>query len=138
MKRAVVVGDGRIPVEVVLGVLTSAGFEAVTAGSVAEARAHVDAGAVAVVLGGGGVSWSAERARPLVSMPPSARRGCLLVLVADGLTTGSGMPALMHEVDLVIDGHDVPKLGQLVASGLLAKRALVAPLDPAAAARLGG
>jgi hypothetical protein len=138
MKRAVVVGDGRLHVEVVLGVLTSAGFEAVTAGSVGEARTHLDAGAVAAVVGVGGTPWNAERAQPLDSMPASARRGCLVVLVGEGMTTGDGLHALLHGVDLLVDGHDVPKLGELVACGLLAKRTLVAPLDPAAAARLGG
>ncbi len=138
MKRAVVVGDGRLHVEVVLGVLTSAGFEAVTAASVGEARTHLDAGAVAAVIGVGGTPWNAERAQPLVSMPAPARRGCLVVLVGEGMATGDGLRALVFGVDLLVDGHDVPKLGELVASGLLAKRALVAPLDPVAAARLGG
>jgi hypothetical protein len=137
VKRAVVVADGRLQVEAVLGALAAAGFEAVAASSLAEARTQLEIGAVAVVLGssaeGGDVGLAA-----LAGIPPAMRRGCVVVLVGPSFTTGDGMRAFLLGVDLVVATPDVARLGDLVGGAVASKRALVAPLDPLAAAKLGG
>jgi hypothetical protein len=130
MKRAVVVGDGHFHAETALGALAAAGCEAVTVPTITAARASVEAGALVVVVGARDGMLPAEQAAPLLAMPPALRRGCVLVLVGDGVTTADG-------VDLVVAGGDLSRLGELVAAALAAKRSLVGQIDPAAAARLG-
>ena len=137
MKRAVVVGDGHVHAETALGALAATGCEAVQVGSVAEARAGVEAGAMVMVVGTADAAVTAERTAPLAALPPGMRRGCVVVLVGEGLETGNGMQAFVHGVDLVVSRTDLAKLGEFVAAAIAAKRALVALLDPAAAARLG-
>lgn len=138
MKRAVVVGDGKLHVESALGALTASGFEAVAVTSTTEARAQVEAGATVVVVGASGMPWTGERAAPLATAPPAVRRAFLLVLVESGFVTGEGIRAFLLGADLVVAAADVGRVGDLVAGALAAKRQLVAALDPAAAARLGG
>jgi len=137
VKRAVVVSDGRLQVEVVLGALAAAGFEAVASPSVAEVRPRVEVGAVAVVLGSSGEPGEGVPAA-LAGMPPAVRRGCVVVLVGPGFTTGDGMRAFLLGVDLVVSTVDTARLGELVGAAVAGKRTLVAPLDPLAAAKLGG
>lgn len=138
MKRAVVVGDGKLHVESVLGALTASGFEAVAVASTAEARAQVEAGAQVAVVGASGVPWTGERSAPIATMPSAARRGFLLVLVETGFVTGEGIRAFLLGADLVAATADAGRLGELAAGALVAKRQLVAALDPVAAGRLGG
>jgi hypothetical protein len=138
VKRAVVVGDGRLHVEAALGALTSAGFEAVAVASTAEARSLVESGAVAVVVGVGGVAWDQERALPLATLAPAVRRASVVALVGEGMPTGDGLRAFVYGVDLVVSVADLTRLGELLGVAVTGKRALVAPLDPHAAARLGG
>jgi hypothetical protein len=136
VKRAVVVAGGRLHVETVLGSLAAAGFEAATAPSAAAARALVDAGAVVVVAAAeclDGEAW-----KPFASMSPTLRRSCLVALVGEDLSTWDGGRAFSLGVDVVVRTSDLARLGELVTTALAAKRNLVAPLDPAAAARLGG
>ncbi len=137
MKRAVVVADGRLQVEAVLGALAAAGFEAVASSSVTEVRSQVEVGAVAVVLG---AAAETDKAAPaaLGSMPPAIRRSCVVVLLGPGLTTGDGMRAFLLGVDLVVAAADTARLGELVGAAMASKRSLVSPLDPVAAAKLGG
>jgi hypothetical protein len=137
VKRAVVVADGRLQMEAVLGALAATGFEAVASGSVAEVRSQVEVGAVAVVLGASGEAGEAAPAA-IGGMPPAIRRSCVVVLVGPGLTTGDGMRAFLLGVDLVVAAADAARLGELVGAAVASKRSLVAPLDPVAAARLGG
>ena len=134
MKRAVVVADGRLQVEAVLGALAAAGFEAVASGSVAEVRSQVEGGAVAVVLGGSAVADEAA----LGGMPPAVRRSCVVALLGPGLTTGDGMRAFLLGVDLVVAPTDTARLGELVGAAVASKRNLVSLLDPVAAAKLSG
>lgn len=137
MKRAVVVADGRLQVEAVLGALAAAGFEAVASSSVAEVRPQVEVGAVAVVLGASGETGEAAPAA-IAAMPPAIRRSCVVVLLGPGLTTGDGTRAFLLGVDLVVAAADTARLGELVGAAVASKRSLVAPLDPVAAAKLGG
>ena len=138
MKRAVVVGDGKLHVESALGALTASGFEAVAVASATEARIQVEAGAQVVVVGATGMPWTGERSAPLATMPPALRRGFLLVLVETGFVTGEGIRAFLLGADLVVATADLGRLGELASGALAAKRQLVAALDPIAAARLGG
>jgi len=136
VKRAVVVGDGKLHVESALGALTASGFEAVAVTSTAEARAQVEAGATVVVVGATGAPWTGERAAPLATTPPAVRARFLLVLVESGFVTARGSAPSARA-----DWWWPPPtraVGDLVAGALAAKRQLVAALDPAAAARLGG
>jgi len=137
VKRAVVVADGRLQVEAVLGALAAAGFEAVASTSLAEARSQVESGAVAVVLGSSG-----EEGDPALSglagMPAATRRCCVVVVVGPGLTTGNGMRAFLLNVDLVVAVADTARLGELVGAAVASKRMLMAPLDPVASGKLGG
>jgi len=137
VKRAVVVADGRLQVEAVLGALAAAGFEAVGSASLGEARSQVEAGAVAVVLGSSGDAGDPALAA-LAGMPAATRRCCVVVLVGPGLTTGDGMRAFFLGVELVVAVADTARLGELVSAAVASKRTLVAPLDPVASAKLGG
>lgn len=137
MKRAVVVSDGRLQVEAVLGALAAAGFEAVASASLGEARSQVESGAVAVVLSASGEAGDTALAA-LAGIPAATRRCCVVVLVGPGLTTGDGMRAFLMGVDLVVGAADTPRLGELVGAAVTSKRTLVAPLDPVASAKLGG
>ncbi len=138
MKRAVVVSDGRLQVDAVLGALAAAGFEAVEVENVNRVRSDLEAGAAAVVLGYAGHSNDPSHLAVLTSLPPGLRRACVVVLVGPGLATGDGTRAFHLGVDLVVAWHDTPRLGELIDSAVAFKRTLVAPLDPAAATRLGG
>jgi hypothetical protein len=137
VKRAVVVADGRLQVEAVLGALAAAGFEAVAVASLSEARAQLELGAVAVVVGSSGEVGEAGLGA-LAGIPPTARRACVVVFIGPGFTTGDGMRAFLSGADLVVAVADGARLGELVGAALVSKRALVAPLDPLAAAKLGG
>lgn len=137
MRRVVVVRDGLPVADALLGLLTAAGFDSVAVPNAGEARTLVDAGAVAVVLG---FSEGADPQRfgPVVSMPSAVRRGCVVALIGPGLSTGDGSRAYLLSVDLVVGPSDTQKLGELLGSSIVAKRALVALLDPVAATRLAG
>lgn len=137
MKRAVVVGDGKLHVDAALGALTTAGFEAVAVGSVTEARAQVEGGAVVAIVAVTASPWEGERSLPFVTMPSPLRRAAVLVLVGDGLPTGDGTKSFLLGADLVVGSADLSRLGALVGAALTAKRTLVGALDPTAAGRLG-
>ena len=68
MKRVVVVGDGELHVETALGSLAAAGLEGVTAPDVSVARAEVERGALAMVVGVGSSGWEGQRAAPVATM----------------------------------------------------------------------
>jgi hypothetical protein len=138
MKRAVVVADGPLRPEAVLGALTSSGFEAVTVATLHEARFQVETGATAVVAGINGAPWDGDRVTPINTMLPAVRRSCVVVLVGPGLATGDAAKAFLLNVDLVVSATDAARLGELVGAALALKRHLVAAVDTAAAARLGG
>ena len=133
----VVPGAGVHP-DSVSGSLAAAGFEALVVRSVPEARSQVEAGALVMVIGTGGSEWAGPVSVPVLSMPPSLRRSCLVVLAGAGFATGDAWRALTLGVDAVVAASDLERLGEICAGALSAKRALVAPLDAAAAARLGG
>ena len=80
----------------------------------------------------------AAQASALAALPATLRRGCVVVLLGPALTTGDGLRAFLLGVDLVVGGGDATRIGELACAAVSAKRALVAPLDPAAASRLGG
>lgn len=138
MRRAVVLADGHLQVEAVLGALSAAGFEAVAVGSAAEIRPHVESGATVVVVGVAGGAEDAAHAAVLAAMPPALRRSCVVVLLGAGPATGDGLRAFLQGVDLVVAAGDAVRVGELACAAVAAKRALVAPLDPVAAGRLGG
>jgi hypothetical protein len=138
VKRAVVVADGRLQVDAVMGALGAAGFEAVAVSSVGEIGSYVELGAVAVILGLAAEGLEAGQSAALASMPSSLRRSCVAALVGPGLTTWDGTKAFFLGVDVVVAAPDVPRLGDLVAAALASKKTLVAPLDPNAAGKLGG
>ena len=138
MKRAVVVADGPLRPETVLGALTAAGFEAVTVASLQEARFQVETGAAVVVAGVNGATWDGDRPTPINTMLPAARRSCVVVLIGPGLATGDAAKAFLLNVDLVVGATDAARLGELVTAALALKRHLVSAVDTAAAARLGG
>jgi hypothetical protein len=138
VKRVVVVADGELHVETALGSLAAAGLEGVTAADVAAARSLVESGALALVVGVGGNAWEGERARPVVTMHSALRRGCVVALVGDDYASLDGTRAFALGVDLVVKRGDLASLGELVNRALTSKRSLVAPLDCAAASRLGG
>ena len=138
MKRAAVLNDGAIQVETALGALAAGGFEAVTVDGPAALRSQTEAGAAALVLGWAGDGSDAERAAAVAALPPALRRGVVVALVGAGLASGDGVRAFLLGADLVVAAGDLPRVGELVGAALAAKRTLVAPLDPAAAARLGG
>lgn len=131
MRRALVVDGCGVHADAVLGALAAAGFEALSVPSLAAARPLVEAGAVAVVAGmGGGEGFAA-----LCTWPPAVRRSCV-VAVLGGADSG-GMRAFQLGVDLVLPAADEARLGDTLAAALVTKRLLVAPVDPAAAVRLG-
>ncbi len=141
MKRALVVGGGVFPVESALGALASAGFEAVVAETLAELRSQVEAGTVAAVVGYSGSAGNpadAERTAAIAELPPVLRRSLVIALVGPGLATRDGVRAFLLGVELLVASPDLPRLGELLGTALAAKRALVVPLDPAAATRFGG
>ena len=138
MKRAVVVSDGRLQVEAVLGALAASGFEAVEVDNINAVRSNLEGGAAAVVLGHSAHVADAPQLAALASLPPGLRRSCVVALVGPGLTTGDGTKAFQLGVDLVVAWHDTSRLGDLIDSAVAFKRNLVASLDPAAATRLGG
>jgi len=57
---------------------------------------------------------------------------------ARALSTAEATGEAMRGVDLVVAWHDTAHLGELIDTAVAFKRTLVAALDPAAAARLGG
>ncbi len=138
MKRAVVVADGQLRPETALGALTSSGFEAVTVTTLAEARFQVETGATVLVAGVNDAHWEGERPTPVNTMLPAVRRSCVVVLVGPGLATGDAAKAFLLNVDLVVSATDAARLGELVGAALALKRHMVAAVDTAAAARLGG
>ncbi len=134
MRRIVVVEAPGIHVDTVLGSLGAAGFEAVRATTTDDARRQVEAGAVGIV-----VAREAEGvARTLGTLPPTVRRGCLLLLIGAREQKPSGLDAFLAGADLVLGSNECARIGEVTAAALAAKRSLVAALDPAAAARLGG
>ncbi len=134
MRRIVVVEDPGIHVDTVLGSLGAAGFEAVRAASAEDARRQVEAGAVGVV-----VARDADGlGRALGTLPPTVRRGCLLLLVGGREEGASGLEAFLAGADLQLGSNECARIGEVTAAALAAKRSLVAALDPGAAARLGG
>jgi hypothetical protein len=138
MRRVAVVRDGLPVAEALLGLLTTAGFEAVAVPTATEARAQVDGGAVAVILGFLEGTDLQQRFGPVLAMPSATRRGCVVVLVGPGLATADGVRAFLLSADLVVAPNDTQRLGELLRTALVTKRDLVALLDPAAAARLAG
>ncbi len=138
MRRAVVLGGGSLQADAALGALAAAGFDAVAAGGAAELRGHVEIGATVVVLGSAGGGLDAAAAAALATLPAALRRGCAVLVVGPGLVTGDGLRAFLLGVDLVVATADAARIGELAASAVGVKRVLVAPLDPAAAGRLGG
>ncbi|HVN74910.1 MAG TPA: hypothetical protein VMT19_01235 [Thermoanaerobaculaceae bacterium] len=138
MRRALVLADGHIQVEAVLGALAAAGFEAVAVGSTAEIRPQVELGAAVVVMGTAGTPEADSARTALPGMPAGLRRSCVVVLVGGGPATGDGLRAFLLGADLVVAAGDAARLGELAGAAVAAKRALVAPLDPVAAGRLGG
>jgi len=138
VRRALVVADGHLQVEAALGALSAAGFEAVAVASAAEVRPQVELGAAVIVMGAAGGGEDPARAAAVAAMSHGLRRSCVVVLVGGGPTTGDGLRAFMLGVDLVVAAADSARLGELAGSAVAAKRALVAPLDPVAAGRLGG
>ena len=138
MRRAVVVADGHLQVEVAFGALSAAGFEAVAVGSAAEIRPQVELGAAVVVMGAADGGQDPARAAVLAALPPGLRRSCVVVLIGAGTVTGDGLRAFMLGVDLVVAVGDSAQVGELAGAAIATKRALVAPLDPFAAGRLGG
>jgi hypothetical protein len=138
VKRAVVLAGPGLLAEAALGALAAAGFDAVPAGGAADVRAHVEVGAAVVVFGSTGQGLDAAQAAALASMPAVLRRSCVVALVGQKFTTGDGFRAFALGVDLVVGTPDAARLGELAGAAVAAKRALVAPLDPAAAGRLGG
>jgi hypothetical protein len=137
MRRVAIVRDGLPVADALLGLLTAAGFEAVAVPGAAEARAQVETGAVAVVLGFL-ESADPQRYSPVLSMPAALRRGVVVALLGPGLTTADGVRAFLLSADLVVAPPETQRLGELLAASLGAKRALVLLLDPAAGARLAG
>lgn len=137
MKRVVLVPDPRVRLDAAAGALAAAGLEAVTASSLPEARTLVDGGALGVVIGVADGGWSGDRPAALASWPTSVRRRCVVALLGPGLLTGDGVRAFFLGVDLLVSGSDLGRLGEVVSSALAVKGALLAPLDPVAAARFG-
>ena len=74
----------------------------------------------------------------MATMHQALRHRCVVVLVGEGYTSGDGNLAFSLAVDLVVRKGDLARLGELVKGAVQGKRSLVAPLDAAAAARLGG
>lgn len=137
MKRIVLLSDPRVRLEPAAGALASSGLEAVSVASIADARLQVEAGAVGLVVGVSGADWSGERAAGLAGWPPALRRKCVVALLGSGFVTGDGVRAFLLGVDLLVLAGDVGRLGEIMATALLSKGALLAPLDPASAARFG-
>jgi len=138
VKRAVVITDGQLRPETVIGALTSAGFEAVTVPTAQAARFQLETGATVVVAGVVEAAWEGERAAPVNTMLSAARRSCVVVLVGPQLGTGDAAKAFLLNVDLVVGSADAARLGELVGAALALKRHMVATIDTAASARLGG
>lgn len=132
MKRALVVEGRGLHVDTVMGALAAAGFEALSVPSLAAARPLVEAGALAVVVGFG----VDEGLAALSLWPPSVRRACVVAMV--GEADPGGMKAFRMGVDIVLPAGEAARLGETLAAAIATKRLLVAPLDGAAASRLGG
>ncbi len=131
MRRALVVDGCGVRADAVLGTLAAAGFEAFAVPSLQAARPLVEAGAVVVVVGMG----VGEGLSVLCTWTASVRRACV-VAVLGGVDLG-GMRAFQLGVDVVLPVTEEARLGEAMAAALATKRLLVAPLDAAAAARLG-
>ncbi len=138
MRRALVVADSNLRPEAVLGALSAAGFEAVAVESPVEIRSQVELGAAVVVLGAAGGGLDQAQAAALAALPHGLRRSCVVMLIGGGPATGDGLRAFLLGVDLVVAAGDAARLGEFAGAAVAAKRALVTPLDPAAATRLGG
>jgi len=130
VRRALVIDGCGVRVDVVLGTLAAAGFEALVVPSLDAARALVEAGAVVVVLGTG----VGDGLAALSSWPASVRRACVVAML--GGEDAGGARAFRLGVDVVLPAADEARLGEALAAALATKRALVAPVDAAAAARL--
>lgn len=137
MRRIVLLSDPRVRLEPAAGALAASGLEAVTVASMGEARQQVEAGAVGLVIGVASADWTGERASALAAWPSALRRRCVVALMGPGFATGDGVRAFLLGVDLLVVVGDVGKLGEIMSGALLGKGALVAPLDPTAAARFG-
>lgn len=131
MRRALVVDGCGVHADAVLGTLAAAGFEAIAVPSLQAARPLVEAGAVAVVVGMG----VGEGLAVLCMWPASVRRACVVAVL--GGDDPGGMRAFQLGVDVVLPAADEARLGEAMAAALTIKRLLVAPVDAAAAARLG-
>lgn len=137
MKRVVLVPDPRVRLDAAAGALAAAGLEAVVASGLAEARQLVEGGALGVVIGVAEGAWAGDRAAALAAWPSALRRRCVVALLGPGLGTGDGVRAFLLGVDLLVSGADLGRLGEVMAGAFHAKGELLAPLDPAAAARFG-
>ncbi|HPC82530.1 MAG TPA: hypothetical protein P5234_04105 [Thermoanaerobaculaceae bacterium] len=137
MRRVVLVPDPRVRLEAAAGALAAAGLEAVVATGLADARRLVEGGALGVVIGVPEGGWVGEEPATLASWPTGVRRRCVVALAGPGLLTGDGVRAFLLGVDLLVSAGDLGKLGEIMACALQTKGALLAPLDPAAAARFG-
>lgn len=137
MKRVVLLSDPRVRLDAAAGSLAASGLEAVAASGLAEARQLVEAGALGVVVGVAEGGWVGERPAALATWPPAVRRRCVVTLLGPGLATGDGVRAFLLGVDLLVAAADLGRLGEIMACALHTKGVLLAPLDPAAAARFG-
>lgn len=137
MKRILLLSDPRVRLDAAAGALAAAGLEAVSVGTVGEARVQVEGGALGLVIGVGDGGWVGEPSAALAGWPTLVRRKCVVALVGPGLLSGDGVRAFLLGVDLLVSIAEVGRLGEIMAGALQAKGALLAPLDPVAAARFG-
>lgn len=137
MKRVLLLSDPKVRLDSAAGALAAAGLEAVGLGTVAEARGQVEGGALGLVIGVAEGGWGGELAAALAGWPSTVRRKCVVALVGPGLVSGDGVRAFLLGVDLLVAITDVGRLGEIMSAALQAKGALLAPLDPASAARFG-
>ena len=138
MRRVVLLSDPLVRLEAAAGTLAAAGLEAVISSDLAEARHLVEGGALGVVIGVGEGGWSGARPAALATWPAAVRRRCVVALLGPGLVTGDGVRAFRLSGDILVSGADLGRLGEIMVGALQAKGALLAPLDPATAARFGG
>lgn len=138
MRRVVLLSDPRVRLDAAAGALAAAGLEAVMSTGLADARQLVEGGALGVVIGVAEGAWTGERPAALATWPAAVRRRCVVALLGPGLVTGDGVRAFLLGVDVLVSGADLGRLGEIMTGALQAKGALLAPLDPATAARFGG
>jgi len=129
LPSGIIVGQDQLAINEIRAALAALGSEVEHVASPEAARQMVidESPELCVFVAGGIDATPHEPMAPLTGLRPSFRRRLYLVLIADGVKSGDGNAAFMHEVNLVLARQDLSQLGGALHGGLEYHRRLYRP-----------